>query len=79
MAIQFVIDGPIKYKEIRMAQEDNDVALALMERFASDETGKHLTHDEYAALIDELDFPADIMEMWTEFNRALVPNRRGRT
>jgi hypothetical protein len=74
--MNFVLDAPIKYKQIRMAQADNDAALELMGKFAVDETGTHYTPEAWQAITDELDFPGGIMEAWQEFQAAILPTMR---
>jgi hypothetical protein len=75
--MNFKIDGPIKYKEVRVAQVDNEAALELMGKFAVKEDGTHYTPEEWQAVCDELDFPQGIVEAWQEFQHALLPPMRG--
>jgi hypothetical protein len=75
--MKFNVDGPIKYKQVKVAQTDNDAALDLMGKFAVDEAGAHFTPEVWEEVIGELDFPAGILSMWMEFQQALLPPTRG--
>lgn len=75
--MKFNVDGPIKYRQVKLAQVDNDAALELMGKYAVDEAGAHYTPEAWEAVTDELDFPDGILEMWQEFQRALLPPMRG--
>lgn len=78
MTVQFVIDAPLKMKELRIAETSNTAAIELMGRFAQDENGAPIKEDAFLALVDEMEM-LEFAAMWMDFNRALVPNRRGRT
>lgn len=75
--MKFNIDGPIKYRQIKLAQTDNDAAIDLMGKFAVDETGAHFTQERWEEVSGELDFPDGVLSMWTEFQQALLPPTRG--
>lgn len=78
MAIHFIIDEPLKMKELRIAESSNSAAIELMGRYAVTEDGKPMPEADYLAQIDEMILP-EFSALWMDFNRALVPNRRGRT
>jgi hypothetical protein len=75
--MRFLIDGTVKYGEVRKAAVDNDVALALMGRFAVDDAGAHYSPEAWETACDDLDFPEGIQDLWIEFQQALLPPTKG--
>ncbi|MBE3143681.1 MAG: hypothetical protein IMZ61_07140 [Planctomycetes bacterium] len=78
MDIHFVIDAPLKMKELRIAESSNSAAMDLMSRFAQTEAGLPIKTEDFIAAVDEIEL-MEFAALWMEFNQALVPNRRGRT
>ncbi len=75
--MRFIKDQPITFGEVRKAGLDNDLASALMGKFAVDETGNHYSPEAWQAIIDSVDYPDGFIALWKSFQeQALIPTQR---
>ena len=75
--MQFVKDTPITFGEVRKAGLDNDLASALMGKFAVDEAGQHYTPEAWQEIIDEVEYPDGFVALWRDFqSQTLIPTQR---
>ena len=75
--MQFVKDAPISYGEVRKAGLDNDLASALMGKFAVDEAGQHYSPEAWQQIIDDVDYPDGFVALWRSFQeQVLIPTLR---
>jgi hypothetical protein len=75
--MQFIKDQPITFGEVRKAGLDNDLAAALMGKFAVDDAGQHYSPEAWQEVIDGIDYPDGFIALWKSFQeQTLIPTPR---
>jgi hypothetical protein len=77
--MKFLMNGtPIKMRDLRLAESSNTAAMELMAKYAANPDDSSMPVEQAMALLDDMDM-AQFYEAFTEFAKATIPLRKGRT